>query len=249
MAIDFDGVTDRLDYTSGIADISGFTNLTIALRVNRDAGSAGNEYVLNWEASGVVKHLLWFDASEDLRWTVTTSGTQVQRIASVPGVADGVWTPVVITHVGMSMTNTDIAIYTNNNQVGDSGINGTGTVATVNQLRIAGRSGDDLRNFDSKFADLVVADTIWSAGEIAAYSVGRRSGWFFPRGRTNQMPLIRSIHDVVGDDPGSADGTLVFPHPPIIRPTPAQTAFIAAAAGNAGLLQYMNSHHQMAGAA
>lgn len=217
MARDFNGATDRIDY-AGAPNLAAFTNLTMAARVYRDAASDVSEYMLSSKNSGSRAITLWFTGSGLLAVLWVTSGTALQRIADAAYLNDDVWNTVVVTHV-VGLTASNIHIYVNGSEVSyDFTINGSGALEATDELMLGGRQSDDNRNFDGKLADVVYSDTIWSASEIAAYNAGYSSE-FFPRGRTNMMPLIRSIHDVVGGIAGSADGTTVFNHPRIIYPS------------------------------
>jgi len=212
MARDFNGTTDRIDYTVAV-DAEALGALSIAFWIIRDAGSAASEYVLNFEASGAVKHLIWFDATERLGM-ILQGTTGIERYSdAVP--ADGALENWCFTWSG-GLLATSIQIFRNGNETGYLGpATGTGTLAATTSIHLGGRTADDLRNFDGKLSEVAMWSRALSAAEVAVMYNNRLSAAFF-NGLNFYAPIIDNADDQLGGAVATLDGTTVVAHPPSI---------------------------------
>lgn len=177
MARDFNGSTDRLDWSS-LGNLTG-SALTISAWVYIDTypgGATSTEYIFCTHQSGDAAFALAFvmygvnGAMEFFR----NGTTLIIRTTSATLVPTGAWTHVLVTHDGTMADYTKVKIYiggteatyTGTNQNGASEVTGTGSWS------LGGRIYDDARNIDGKLAEVSVWNRVLTTGEISALAGG-----------------------------------------------------------------------------
>jgi len=214
MAREFNGTTDRIDYAVAV-DAGALGALSVAFWIIRQAGSADREYVLNWEASGAAKHLLWFDATEKFGMILAGTTGVEQYSNAVP--ADDTREHWCFTWSG-GLLSTSIQIFRNGTETGYvGGVTGTGTIAATTSINLGGRTSDDLRNFDGELAELAMWSRVLSAEERIGLAKGF-SPVHYPRGLIFAPGLVRNPTCPITGVSGTLDGTTVVAHPRAIYP-------------------------------
>ena len=206
MARDFNGSTDRLDWSS-IGNLTG-SPITISAWVYSD-GPAGNaDYILCLHRTGDTAFGLAFSIPSPTAMNFYRVGnTSINVIGGVANSWAG-WLHFLVTHDGTFTDATKVHIYRNGTEL-EYGTQQNGvTEATINgSLSLGGRIFDDARNFDGKLAEVGVWDRVLSAGEIAALAAGTEPDiyptdlLFYYSGRTDTTTAE------VGGAVATADGT------------------------------------------
>jgi hypothetical protein len=207
MARDFNGTTDRIDWTS-IANLAG-TAVTISGWLYLDA-MAHNSYMLcinnNTATYGII--LSW-NTSGQFQFFRDGSTTLYRITATNFVLPTGSWVHVLATHDGVMTTATSIHLYKNGTEspTYDSTNNGAGEPSQTGVWSVGGRLQDDARNVDGRIAEVAVWNTVLSSTLITKLAAGY-SPQFFPTNLIFYVPLLgTSVTDRISGTVGTPDGT------------------------------------------
>ena len=248
MARDFDGSTDRIDYSS-VQAVSGQA-MTFSCWLYLDA-IAHSSYILNVHTDGtpdtfaVLCWLSWSSPNFRMAFTAVTDGTSLTRDTSTDPFALTAWIHLLYTWDG-GLTATNIHIYIDGSEASyGTTTNGTGSfTAADGPWSLGGRNFDDARNLNGKMAACGWWNRVLGAGERAMMA-DAFSPLFIPNGLKSAPDLVRNQHDIISGQAGTLDGTTVFAHPRII--IPARTIISYPTAGVTIPLMY--HHYQIAAGA
>jgi hypothetical protein len=207
VAIEFDGATERVDY-SNIAAVDA-SDFSIALRFNPSANAYDgdvneSEYLANFEAGAGALALIFF-----IRGNATGYDLFVNWFHST--------TSLLVASVTESTDATGVHIYLNGSEVTyATQQNGVGTpVARDDVFVVAGRTLNNTRNLTGRLADYGVWDAILSTSERQAFeagsapSVARATNLVF-----DAKFCDGDTEDAVTSSSGTVNGTPVsFTHP------------------------------------
>ena len=234
MARDFDGSTDRLDFASGI-DLSALSGLTMSCWLNPvDLSGSSAQYLSSFHSSGSAT-TSWngVSGSPAITFYAIMSGTDIYRTFT-SDYMDGQWQNYIVTWTG-SLTASTINMYRNGSSLTQTGAqDGTGTVSSSDSHTIGGRESDDLRNIEGRIAEHGIWDVVLSAGQIAMLADGYSPDMVAPESLISYTPLVRGLEDRITGASGTADGTTVYEHPRIIRPSAQILQFPPVAVGAGG---------------
>ena len=223
MARDFNGTTDRLDWSS-IANLTG-SAITISAWVYMDAYT-NISWVFHAHNStdngiGMILYIQTDGAFVFYRAASTTALFRNGKSA----VGTGSWVHLLITHDGTLTDYTKINLYKDgsldNLGVG-GGANGAGTeTQATGKWSLGGRIYDDNRNLNGRIAEVAVWDRVLAAAEIAALAAGGIPGAY----PTNLKYYYSAYTDTTTAETGgaaaTADGTSYSSaHPTMIRAAP-----------------------------
>ncbi|MHC4542936.1 MAG: LamG domain-containing protein [Planctomycetota bacterium] len=217
MARDFDGDTDRIDYTR-VWNPQG-DPFSISFWVYR-VGS--NEYYYFFHVGqdnsnfGFVIGTPGSEGDGQLR-LYRRGATACERTSVSATLGTNTWTHIVMTHDGTFTDYTTMHIYKDGTEVSyTSGANGVTEVSyTATNWSIGGRDYSDDRCLYGRLAEMAIWDRVLTTGEKDALAVGY-SPLFFVNGMRGHWPLIRHQMDVFNGDAGTLDGTTVIEHVPTI---------------------------------
>ena len=207
-AIDADGATDRLDWSS----ISNRASLpwTFSCWINLGTAS-GAQYVFCAHDPGdsSVAFIIGTTTTDRVSTTYVHSGTNQQRISSDNAFPTGIH-HLVVTHDG-TLNSSGVVVYVDGVDVSAGGTTGTGTPsASTGTWSLFGRTLDDARNLDASMQTVGVWDRVLGAGEIAALAL-KASPLFFPKGLLWEPELWGTAASLAELDPitgtaATADG-------------------------------------------
>ncbi|CAK0775255.1 hypothetical protein CCP3SC1AL1_770024 [Gammaproteobacteria bacterium] len=208
-ARDFNGTTDRIDWSS-VADLTG-SALTISVWVYFDRINT-NQYIVNIgknAGGGIELGNNGTVSSGQLTFLVDGSTDMIRAVAGST-VATGQWYNLIATWTGGITAYTNAHIYRNGVEVSydvGNSQNGSTEVSHTENWCIGGRYSDDLRNTDGKIAQVGVWNRVLTSTEIANLAAGyapdlaAASGLqFYFKGNTSS--LVASPGGT-----GTADGT------------------------------------------
>lgn len=214
MARDFNGSTDRLDFSSGI-DVSTLSAGTCSMWVRRDAAASGSEYLYNTEdASSNLSLICWISAA--IQMTIVRATTN-QFKSFTNTITDDEWTNVIFVWTG-GTTADSISAYKNNVALSSAGAgDGAGALVATDRHNLGGRSSDDARNYDGKMAEVGFWDIVLNSSQRQMLADGYSPDCVAPGNLVTYNPLVRELEDRATGVSGTADGTAVYEHPRIIR--------------------------------
>lgn len=218
MARDFDGVTDRIDYTNSI-DWS-TTPLTCAFWCYPETLGSPQMFAslapVGEATSGIEVNNV--NTARIGMW-IPRSTSALFREAANSTVVASTWQHFVVTWDG-GTAQTGIKIYKNGSEVGSyaNGSDGSGTLtAAGGMVSLGAHKYRDLDTWDGRMAEFGLWNRVLSAGEIAALAK-KYCPSFFLSGLKIYAPLVRDPYNLMSGDAGTLDGTTVVVHPPVIRP-------------------------------
>lgn len=221
MARDFNGSTDRLDW-SALATLTG-SPITISAWINSDGWAGNADYIFNIHvASNTGPGIIVF-LSSTVRIVLTrVGGTLLSRGGSAPATLTGAWHHVLVTHDGTFTDYTTIHIYIDGTERSDAtgASNGATETAPTGSWSLGGRISDDVRNFDGSLAEVGVWNVVLDSTKIAALASGSAPS-FYP---TNLQYYYSAKTDTTTAETGGAaatvDGTAYdADHPTITYPS------------------------------
>jgi hypothetical protein len=175
MARDFNGSTDRLDWSSR-GDLTGHA-LTKSAWIYLDTlpGSGLSEYIMTIHRSGDTSFGTVFGPYGNAgAIDFFRNGTSLlDHLSNSSQISTGAWTHVLVTHDGVISTASTVHTYVNGVEVSySSSANGASEYAPTGSWSLGGRIYDDNRNIDGRLAEVAVWDRILSAAEIGALAGG-----------------------------------------------------------------------------
>lgn len=220
MAREFNGSTDRIDY-SAVWDPSG-NDCTVAAWVYPDDITAGDQYIWTAHPSGDADYgiMLWIRLNYITFARHWSTLWERRSRYGAGALASGSWQHVVATSTSTGLA-ANMELYVDGYVPGSTNTNtGSGSENSHDgSWSIGGRIHDDSRNFDGKIAEVAVWDRILDAAEIATLAKGY-APTFFVRGLRFYVPLIgRKDCDLAAGKTPTYDGTTVAVHPRIIYPS------------------------------
>lgn len=256
MAYDFNGTSDRIDYTLPIQPEIGNTSIpfSVSCWVNLDA--VATKWIWLMHASGDASNSLGFyyfagtpDRVELLGYSSGTNLTARCATSFNDLSAEG-WIHFVVASTGSATaTNANHAIYENGALLAElTYTSSTDTeVPAAGSFSLGGQIYSDTTNHDGQIAEVGVWDRQITAGEAAALAAG-----FAPscisNGLVAYMPLVNDTADVMNGPADTVDGGSAFVHPSIIYPSTykVQTYPPLVAAAQVPPKFYHHRHHNMA---
>lgn len=231
MARDFNGTTDRIDYTSPF-DPTG-RPITWAGRVWFDIlAQANTQFIFNAAVSGGGSGLVVLQngaSNQGMIGFTRVAGTNLLQLSNQNVVSINKWFDIVMTHDGVLTTAASIHIYLNNVEVAyNTTTNGVAPETSANSgFAIGGRLSADDRNFNGRLAEVAIWSRVLNASERARRATAPATT--VPAGLQFYAPLLNDHRDVISKT-GTLDGTTLLEHPPMIYP--AKRRVFAAAAGS-----------------
>ena len=219
MARDFNGSTDRLDW-SNIANLQGVA-WSVAGWIRPDAVSHSSWIWATLIGANNNFHCV-FNLAPTGQLSVTVMGTAQSYRVGKTVLATNAWSHVLATVAAGAITDaTKMHLYLN----GSEDTPYCDTVAGSNEnvgtglWCVGGRYYDDTRNFDGRIAELAVWNRVLDAHEIASLAAGF-SPFCFPNGLLFAPTLLgyAAEVDLMSGTNATHDGTTVAEHPRIIYP-------------------------------
>lgn len=216
MARDFNGTTDRIDYTLPFNTAGQATSYFCWAYFDVLQPTTNPDYIFQSTATGGVSSLL-FDQEPNgagrLQLQRITDGTTLNRISANNVITTGVWTHIGFTAAG-NLTASDQDIFVSGVEVTYStSTSGTGTERpAVDGFSLGGRPSDDARNFNGRIAWAAAWNRTLAAGEIAMLAAGM-SPLIVHNGLRMFAPLVGAPHDLCNPNSGTVDGTSIIAHP------------------------------------
>ncbi len=245
MARDFNGTTDRIDYTAPLV-ANGAQTFSCWANVGT-VGHSNYLLTLHNDATPDTMALLFYVEWTDPNWQLGISITQdagdwaFRQSNNDPGIINAQH-HLLYTWSGAN-TQAGIKIYLDGSEVGYSeGGDGGGNLTAFNgPWSLGGRNFDNIRNLDGIMAATGFWNRVLGAGEISSLAAGY-SPRFFPNGLQFAPDLVRSYFDPISGAAGTLDGTTVVPHPRIIYPSKIWVPHKAAAAAGTILPQITSAY-------
>ena len=246
MARDFNGTTDRINCASGI-DLSTLSGYTACMWIYRDAGSADREYFYSFESSGSDISVLWFDGSERIGHSLARATTGQSHTIAAGSIPDTTWTHVAFTWDG-GTSQDGMTIYVDGSAVTKvAGVDGSGAVTATDAHAIGGRTADDNRNFDGKYAECAIWGVDLGASQILELAKGKPPENVARGSLISYLPLVRGLEDLATGTSATADGTTVYTHPRIYRQSSNILQFPPVVAAGGSILPQMLQHNHFSG--
>lgn len=236
MARDFNGSTDRIDYSSPRDAREAHT---VACWFKMDAAPSVAGYLLTVHSSGDAGLRVIFNIgsgvdalTDNVVWQVAGWTSNIYR-TSDHRMSTGVWTHLCATYDG-GTESTGIGLFINGAEDAyrTTGPSGSGPAAADGSWSLMGRIYDDNRNLDGQMANFGYWNRVLSLAEIQMLADGFAPRCI-PRGLKFAPDLVREIRDPVSGRTGTADGTSVVAHPRTVWPVSGRmVARVTAAAGS-----------------
>jgi len=204
MARNFNGTTDRIDYTTVLSP--GAHSLFMWVLV--DTLKATWLWVVHNAGDASARWIFYVDANGKL----TPQAGTYRRTSDT--LSTGVWT-----HIGYTYDNSGLGtgfhVYINGTECSYEAAGNGVPGSVLGSWSLGGRIYDDARNFDGKLANVGYWSRVLTAGEIAALAatydatlISEASEW---------APSLKDGYDdPVTGQAGTADGTSDFTHPPTL---------------------------------
>jgi hypothetical protein len=215
MAYEFDGSTDRVDWTNTWNPYQNACSVSVWIYPR----STSTGYITNLgesdDSAGVLirlyddEHIIWLRSGATSKYRGSLGGgvslnTWAHLVGRDPATDFGDYTEMTIYKDG-----TEVSYSSGNSQNGVTESQFTGVHS------VGGMKYDDSRCFDGYVCEYAMWDRVITISEKDALAKGY-SPLFFPAGLRFHVPLIRPAIDVLSGNYGTLDGTTVVPHPPDI---------------------------------
>jgi hypothetical protein len=222
MSRDFNGTTDRLDWSS-IANTAG-SAITVSVWVYLDAYAAAGvtNYIWSSHRSGDTSFgtVFAYDASGYFQFF--RNGTTLLTRVSEQAVGTGEWVHLLVTHDGVMTTYASVHLYRNGTESTYAAPNnGAGEYAATGSWSLGGRIYDNNRNVNGRIAEVGVWNAALASGPIAALAGGATPGAY----ATNLLYYYSGYTDTttaeIGGAVATADGSSYSSaHPTMTRLNP-----------------------------
>jgi hypothetical protein len=224
MARDFNGSTDRIDYSS-ISLAPETTGLSVSCWIQW--GTIEDAiYINNLESSGTIIHGLItvnIAGQDRLVPVVGASTTQYQHYSNsnlTTLFSTGTWYHILWTISSNPTDENDLKCYIDGSEMAYGGGQGSGDIIATDAVVLGGRTAVDDRNFDGVIAETGVWLDELSLADAEQLASGASPLMVNPSALSFYAPLSGGYQDVVGGSAGVLDGTSAFAHPRIMRPSP-----------------------------
>ena len=215
MAREFDGSTDRIDY-SPFVDLNA-SAISVSMQVWWDnfTDSASSYLMAYADAGGTQSLICWKTSGNALRISrFKTTSAEMARIersgAGLP--SSGVWTSVIwMLEAGATITNGNIFV-NGAEPAGGSDFASAGTENDYTTHAVGGKPDDNTRNHNGRIANVGIWNRLLTADEIHTLGFHETSPLALRNGLVHFSPLVRSVNDAYGAV-GTLDGTTVIEHP------------------------------------
>lgn len=213
MARDFNGTTDRIDYTSAFNTAG--SPITISIWAWFDVlNPAASMFMFNSGITGGTSGTVFYQrtgANGTLAF-FRNGSTGLDRITSANVVSTGRWQHCLLTHNGVMTTAASSKIFVNGIETDYVTTSNGATETEANSgFSIGGRLSDDLRNFNGRLAEVGVWNRVLSHTEIL-FLANRYKPSRFPVGLKFYTPLNFDYADRISKS-GTLDGTTSIQHP------------------------------------
>jgi len=232
VAFDFNGTTDRVDYTN-VATLYN-SALTISAWIYGDSFATNSHYIFTTHTASntALGVTAWIATDGSVGFGINGS-TPLQRNSAVSTVTTGVWTHVCVTHDG-STTAANCKIYKNGTETsyGTTTNGATPTSDASSTWSVGGRVYDDARNFDGRIAHFGVWTRALGAAAIAQIGAGQSP--LLPQFATQRIfapTLTRVAFDPQSGQAGTLDGTSVIESPRIFMPKRTRSVYVPDSSG------------------
>lgn len=206
MARDFNGTTDRIDWSSVYNLTSG--PLTFSAWIYLDALTTSNQYIIGMNSGSTATALVFSVLSSGRLSIARVGSTQLTKQSASSTITTGEWVHVLVTHDGTFTDHTTIHFYKNGTETSYfSGTNGVAPeTAATGTWYIGGRTSDDARNLNGRIGEVAVWNAVLGSSAITALGSGDSPDFY----QTNLQFYWKGKADSLVASPGgtgTADGT------------------------------------------